>query len=131
MTRSTSILLAAFTFAACAGRPAAPHVHVHATVVTVSDAGLQPAATVSIPTYATVVWRNGGNAPLQVDIDAAICGDCETVVGFRPRPPGSQAPAIPAGGVATMCFHDAGTFAFTATLADRTHRGTITVGGAP
>ncbi len=74
------------------------------------------------------MWRNGGGGPLQVDIDAAACGECETVLGFHPGEHGARSVAIAPGSVATICFHDQGVFPFVARLGGNGLRGTIRVG---
>lgn len=127
-------LVALAVGASCASapdEPAAVHSHRTTTTVTVTDAGLLPQPTVAIPVFSTVVWRNGGSQPLVVAIEAASCGDCETVLGFRAADHGARSVAIAPGSVASLCFHDAGRFAFTATVGATAHRGTIVVGGAP
>lgn len=129
------LLLAALC--GCAAAPDAPQVHQHAhrhshtATLTIADAGLLPAAAIAVPTYATVVWRNQTGAPLAVDVLAAACNDCDTVLGFLPGADGARATQVPPGGIATLCFHDAGTFEFVARAGAVEHRGTITVGGTP
>jgi hypothetical protein len=54
------------------------------------------------------------------------------VLGFAPGPNGARSLPIAPGGIATLCFHDAGTFPFTARLGGVTvHTGSITVQEEP
>ncbi|MBL8756237.1 MAG: hypothetical protein JNK15_23280 [Planctomycetes bacterium] len=99
------------------------------TTVTVTEAGVMPLADVRIPAFSTVVWRNAASVPLRIAIDAAACPDCETVLGFAGSAAGAHAAAVAPGQVATLCFHDAGTFPFVLQLGGREHRGTIVVEG--
>jgi hypothetical protein len=120
----------------CASAPAesaapAPHVHRITTTVSVTDDALLPHADVRIPDASTIVWRNRGSAPLHVDIDIVTCGGCETVMGFHGDPKGAHSTDIAPGAIATICFHQLGTFGFTARIGDHEHRGTITVTEAP
>lgn len=131
-----AILLAgalALAAACSSGAPVAAGLHQHATAVTVivTEGGLLPAATVRIPEFATVVWRNDTKAPMQVDVEAASCGWCETVFGFTDVAGSARAVAVPAGGVATLCFHAPGTHAFLVDLGSVRLRGVVEVGGAP
>jgi hypothetical protein len=120
--------------AGCTTRPdTAPgtsdHVHRITTTVTVTDAAVLPTADVDIPVFSTVVWRNRGSSPMHVDIAAAACGRCETVLGFEPTAAGARSLPIAPGSVATICFHERGDFPFVVSGA-REHRGTIRVGEA-
>jgi hypothetical protein len=130
-TRRTAPLLAA-AVAACAAAPppvAIAHQHRVATTVTVTDDAILPAARVVIPRMSSLVWRNAGSAPLEVSIAAATCGGCDTVFGFRPVAEGSRCTAIAPGAVAAICFHEDGTFPFTARSGGRERTGEVVVGG--
>ena len=111
--------------------PRADHVHRFTTTVTVTDGAILPAADFTIPAFSSVVWRNRGSAPLEVTIQAASCGTCETVLGFQPQPQGVRSVAIQPGAVASICFHTVGKFPFAAKVGDREQRGAITVAEAP
>ncbi|MBL8728278.1 MAG: hypothetical protein JNM25_07610 [Planctomycetes bacterium] len=117
--------------AACATAPPAPavHRHTHTATLTVADTGLRPGPHVAIPTYATVVWRNDTATPIAIEVAAATCNDCDTVLGFAAGDGGASATEVAPGAVATLCFHDAGSFAFVVRGAGTEHRGTIDVGG--
>lgn len=107
--------------------PAVPHVHRITTTVSISDAAVLPHVDEIIPVLSTVVWRNQGQAPLRIDVQAVSCGKCETVLGFRTAAHGAQSVAIAPGAVATLCFHELGVFPYTAQIGGVTHRGTISV----
>ena len=111
--------------------PPPPHVHRITTTVSVTDDALLPHADVRIPNASTIVWRNRGSAPLHVDIDIVTCGGCETVMGFHGDPTGAHSTDVAPGAIATICFHQLGTFPFRARIGDHEHRGTITVAEAP
>ena len=130
------LFLFGFLFSGCASTPTAPaapapHVHRITTTVSVTDDALLPRADVRIPNASTIVWRNRGNTPLHVDIDIVTCGGCETVMGFHGDPTGAHSTDVAPGAIATICFHQLGTFAFRARIGDHEHRGTITVAEAP
>lgn len=129
-------LLIGLLLGGCASTPTAPaapapHVHRITTTVSVTDDALLPHADVRIPNASTIVWRNRGSAPLHVDIDIVTCGGCETVMGFHGDPTGAHSTDVAPGAIATICFHQLGTFAFRARIGDHEHRGTITVAEAP
>lgn len=116
--------------AACSAAPEADgHRHRHTVTLTVAEQALLPAAEVAIPAFATVVWRNGGAVPIVVEVDAAACNACETVLGFTATEQGVRSVSIPPQGVATLCFHDAGRFPFLARGNGADQHGTIVVGG--
>lgn len=112
-------------------QPAALHSHRVTTTVTVTDQALLPQAAVTIPAFSTVVWRNRGSQPLVVAIAATSCGDCETVLGFAPADHGARSVAIAPGAIASLCFHDTGRFAFTATVGTTAHHGEVVVEARP
>jgi hypothetical protein len=49
---------------------------------------------------------------MAIEVEGAPCNECDTVLGFAAAGNGSRAVAIQPGEVATLCFHEAGTFAF-------------------
>src|SRR5688572_5061485 len=84
---------------ACTTRPdAAPgtadHVHRITTTITLTDTAVLPSPTIHIPNLSTVVWRNRGTAPVQIEIAATTCGGCETVLGFAPAGNAARSIAI-------------------------------------
>jgi hypothetical protein len=103
--------------------------HTHTATVTVTDRDLLPDPVVAIPTFATIVWRNLASAPLTIEVQAAACHECDTVLGFAPIDAGARSVAVAPAGIATLCFHDAGTFAYVARAGDVEHHGVIQVGG--
>ncbi len=124
--------LTATLLAACGAAPEpAGHVHRVTTTVTVTDDGLLPAATVTIPVFSTVVWRNRGTHPLAVKVEATACPSCDTVFGFVTGEDGARSVSLEPGAVATLCFHGQGSFPFVARVGDHEHRGVIEVGGMP
>lgn len=129
------LLLSLASWSACVDAPPTlePPTHQHrvTTTVSIGDQGVAPRAEVRIPVLSTIVWRNLGAAPALVEIELATCGRCETVLGFAPGPNGARSLPIAPGGIATICFHDAGTFPFTARLGDTVHTGSITVQEEP
>jgi hypothetical protein len=111
-------------------QPTGPsHRHRVTTTLTVTADTVLPADEVRIPVMSTLVWRNRTDQPLQIDIDAAACNQCDTVLGFAPAAAGARAVALAPNGIATLCFHDAGVFAYTTRSGDRVRRGTIRVEG--
>ncbi len=48
-------------------------------------------------------------------------------MGFAPDPDGARSVALAPGSVASICFHDEGSFPFVAKLGVGEQRGTITV----
>lgn len=125
------LFFALASWSACAGTPPPIHQYRVTTTVSIGSFGVAPRTDVQIPVLSTVVWRNLGAAPVTVEIELATCGRCETVLGFAPGPNGARSVPIAPGGIATLCFHDAGTFPFTARLGDTVHTGTITVQEEP
>lgn len=129
------LFLALAFWSACAEAPPPldPPIHQHrvTTTVSIGDGGVAPRADVRIPVLSTIVWRNLGAAPATIEIELATCGRCETVLGFAPGPNGARSLPIAPGGIATLCFHDTGTFPFTARLGDTVHTGSITVQEEP
>lgn len=116
--------------AACASpAPIQDHTHRITTTVTITDAALLPAATVPIPVFSTVVWRNRSSAPAEIAVTAATCGTCETVMGFAPGDGGARSVAVAPGAVATLCFHQPGSYPFTASTGGQQLQGTIVVRG--
>ncbi|MFO1032121.1 MAG: hypothetical protein U1F60_13670 [Planctomycetota bacterium] len=125
--------LASWSGCASAPPPLEPPTHQHrvTTTVSIGDHGVAPRAEVQIPVLSTIVWRNLGAAPATVEIELTTCGRCETVLGFAPGPNGARSLPIAPGGIATICFHETGTFPFTARLGDTVHTGSITVQEEP
>lgn len=116
--------------AACSAAPVVDgHRHRHTVTLTVGETAMLPAAEVAIPAFATVIWRNDGKVPIVVEVEAAACNACETVLGFAATEHGVRSVAIPPQGVATLCFHDAGRFSFLARGNGADQHGTIVVGG--
>lgn len=126
------LLLAAV---ACDSAPPAvantPHTHQHTTMVTVTDSSVLPSPTVKIPLLSTVVWRNRATAPVQIEVIAASCGGCDTVLGFTPGTTGARTAAVSPGAIASLCFHYAGSYPFVARTGNTELRGSIEVGGEP
>ena len=104
-----------------------PHSHRGTTTLTVTAAAILPAPEVRIPVMSTLVWRNRTDRPLQIDIAAAACNQCDTVLGFSTAGSGARAINLPPGGVATLCFHEPGVFAYATRSGDSVHEGTIAV----
>ncbi len=95
MPRPTSplslVLAAALAGCAAAPPPAGdPHGHTHTATVTVTDTGLLPQPLVAIPTFATIVWRNQAESPLTIEVTAASCHECDTVMGFATTESGAR-----------------------------------------
>lgn len=134
-SRSLPLIALAMTTAVggCAGPPPTPagHLHTHTATVTVTDTALLPDPAVSIPTFATIVWRNQATAPLVIEVTAATCHQCDTVMGFANVATGARSVTVAPGGIATLCFHDAGTFGYEARVGAATHDGVIQVGAKP
>ena len=118
--------------AACGTAPEpAGHVHCFTTTITVTADALLPASTVSIPAMSTVVWRNKSPQDLTIEFQSMSCPGCDTVFAFAAGPNGARAATIAPGAVATMCFHEAGSYPFVVHAGGRDRTGAIEVGGAP
>ncbi|MEZ6038402.1 MAG: hypothetical protein R3F29_13040 [Planctomycetota bacterium] len=117
--------------AACSSAPPQPPApnrpHLHTATVSITGEALLPAAKVSVPAMSTVVFRNRTAQPFAVDIDQVVCQRCDTVLGFEPAGGGARCDTGAAHGVATLCFHDPGTFPFVVTVGDRTFDGIVEV----
>ncbi len=104
------------------------HRHRHTVTLTVNEDAVLPTPTITIPTFATVVWRNTGTSPIEIEVAAATCNECDTVLGFVAADHGVRSVSIPPQGVATLCFHDAGEFAYTTHRGGADQHGVIQVG---
>lgn len=130
--RPIAALLTTALLASCGAAPEPiGHVHRFTTMVTVTDQALLPAASVSIPAFSTVVFRNRSAHTMSIEIESAACPSCDTVLGFAAGANGARSTDIAPGAVATLCFHAPGTFPFLAHVGGTEHRGKIEVGGAP
>ena len=107
-----SLVAVSFVLTACKSEPAPDPTHRYTTMLTVTDDGLLPEPTVTVPVFSTVVWRNRGSKPMAIEVEGAPYNECDTVLGFAAAGNGSRAAAIQPGEVATLCFHEAGTFPF-------------------
>lgn len=120
--------------AACSGAPAPIDGagHVSATAVVVTDDGLRPGGEVQVPMRSVIVFRNASTAPVSVHVDQpyASCWYCDTCCGFHAEGAGSSSQPLPPDGMVSICFHEAGAFAFEIRGAGGSRRGRITVGGA-
>lgn len=121
------------TLAAACGTGPEPKGHVHrfSSTVTVTDDALLPHATVVIPAFSTVVWRNRATKEMAIELEAAACPSCDTVYGFTAGSNGARSATIAPGAIATLCFHAPGTFPFVARTNGKELRGAIEVGSAP
>ncbi|MBP8302267.1 MAG: hypothetical protein KA020_18020 [Planctomycetes bacterium] len=125
-------LVSLVLLAGCAATPPIhPHRHRSTATVTLTNTAVLPTPHVSIPAFATIVWRNGGTTPIQIEVQKAVCNECDTVLGFLPDPLGARSVVLAPQGVATLCFHDEGEFAFVARGAGTEQRGVIHVGAHP
>lgn len=128
--RAIAGLLAAVAASGCVATPAPADVHAIAETITVGDGGLQPAAEVQVPTFGSVLFRNGRTAGIEVELARPVgaSASCATTLHFADASAHAQA-AIAPGGIAAICFHEAGTFPFAVRSADREWRGVVRVGG--
>jgi len=95
--------------------------------VVLTDRQLLPADGLRIPRYSTLVCRNRTSAPVDIHIGSVACGTCETVFGFEPDGDGAQAMQIAPGAIATLCFHDIGSFPISVHTGSGDQRNTIVV----
>jgi hypothetical protein len=128
--------IALLLLSSCTAAPASPslalsHRHRITTTLTVTEAAVLPSNDARIPVMSTLVWRNHTGQPLQIDIAAAACNDCDTVLGFTAAAAGARAIALAPGGVATLCFHDPGSFAYVTRTGSLVHDGTVHVEARP
>lgn len=128
-----SLLPQIFLLAACAApTPATPHVA--AETVTITDTGLLPAPTVHVPRFGAVLFRNAApSATCEVTVDRPLAPTraCSTTLGFADHGLRTRTEPLPPRGIASLCFHDEGTFPFAVVVGGRTFEGTIVVGGRP
>jgi hypothetical protein len=119
--------------AACAGSPLPENPHFSSQTVTVTDRGLQPGAELAIADFGTVVFRNGRSAG---DVAIAIArpfepsAQCSTTLQFFAQESQSVSLPLSPHGVASICFHESGSFPFVVTTPEGELRGTVIVGGA-
>lgn len=106
-----------------------PHSHRSSITATITADAVLPTETITIPSFSAVVWRNRAGNSAAITIHTASCGTCETILGFQPVPQGARAAAVRPESVASICFHDAGTFHYTVEVGGRTLQGTIVVEG--
>ncbi|MCA8949763.1 MAG: hypothetical protein KDE27_09690 [Planctomycetes bacterium] len=123
-------------FAGCAGAPDAEamhdaaRAHRYTATVTVTADALLPTADIAIPAFSTVLFRNGTEQTITVDVHAAACNDCDTVLGFEPSVDGVRSAPIAPGAVATLCFHEGGEFRYVANGIEPALAGIVRVGGS-
>ncbi|MGE3173026.1 MAG: hypothetical protein AB7O97_10415 [Planctomycetota bacterium] len=134
---SPFLLLACVSLAvpvACSGGPApAGHPRFDAETVTVTVAGLLPGADVHVGHFGTVVFRNElPDADVEVELQRpfAPSDQCSTTVQFSGHGDTSRSRAIPPRGLASICFHEQGQFAFVVRTPQGERRGRVLVGGA-
>ncbi len=126
------LVLTLLALAACSATPMAEpprgaadtaHAHLASAFVLLdgSTRGLGPSASLRMDQEPfaklhrgeTLFFRNPDPSRfLQVRIDGDFrgCAQCVTVTGFACLEDGAQSRAIEPGGIATLCFHDAGRF---------------------
>lgn len=131
--RTSSRLPVAFLLlAACAAAPLPQTPHVSSLTVSASENGLRPAGDVAIEQFGTVVFRNArrqGAIEVAIEREFAPSANCSTTLQFAAK--GDQSVSLPLdpGGVATLCFHEPGTFPFEIATPEGPLRGTVVVGG--
>jgi hypothetical protein len=129
---TTALLVPAAVLAGCAASPpTAQHSHQHTVTVTVTETGIAPAPDVTIPVFSTVVWRNLAAVPVRVELAAAPCHACATVLNFDVVTEGSRSQPIPPQGIAALCFHEPGDFGYVVHVGNAERRGQVHVEAAP
>jgi hypothetical protein len=133
-SRPALVLALALLPCACASSSSTPHLRT--VTLTVADAGIQPGPDVTIPRFATVVFRHGlsdRDATFEVSVDRPLepSEPCSTTLNFLATGARSQSAPIGARDIASLCFHDAGVFPYVIRAGAREMRGTVRVGGAP
>lgn len=126
------LVVAPAVAAGCASAPPAAHEHLVAETVTVTARGLEPGSDVHIPSFATVVFRNGldqGDLEITLERQIGACQGCSTLLRFRQEGAVAVARSLPPQSVATICFHEPGVFAFVARSSAGEQRGRVLVGG--
>lgn len=121
------LLVLGLCLSGCGSAPPTSHRHQATVMLTVTDAALLPNRRVTTPAFSTVVFANRTGRPIAVAVDRAACNECDTVLGFTAADHGARATAVPPGEVVSLCFHEAGVFAFSATVGERVLDGTIEV----
>lgn len=119
--------------AACVSPPPATP-HLAADTLTITADGLRPGPTLRVPRFGAVVFRNAepaSTAEVTVDRPLAPTEACASTLGFDDHGEHSRTQPLPPRGLASLCFHDEGTFAFSVAIGGRTFEGTIVVGGRP
>lgn len=119
--------------AACAApTPATPHVA--AETVTITENGLLPGPTIRVPRFGAVLFQNATKtATCEVTVDRPLAPTkaCSTTLGFAEHGLRTRTEALPPRGIASLCFHDEGTFPFAVVVDGRSFDGAIVVGGRP
>ena len=123
-------------FATACAAPAAPAVHEHFATATVSvtEQGLQPADAVVLPAFGVVVWRNAlpaGAITIEVESAFPLCEQCSTVVNFESVDDHSRSSPVAPQAIASLCFHQAGTFRYVVHTPAGDRPGSVRIGGAP
>jgi hypothetical protein len=118
----------------CSGAPLSQDQHFAAGTLTIADTGVQPGTDLVLPAFGTVVWRNGLGTSEPVDVTVTWplgpSAACSTTVNFASDGSTSQA-HVPPAGIAALCFHAPGRFAWTARSGTHEWHGTIVVQEKP
>jgi len=131
--RAAGALIIATVLGGCSSVQPSTHVLAAAETVTVTDGALLPSNELHLPQYGSVVFRNGrGSGDIEVALDRELGASqrCATTLHFEAVGHGAVARALPPHGIATICFHEPGTFPFVVRSAGGELRGTVVVGGA-
>jgi hypothetical protein len=131
--RAASASIVAAVLCGCSSVQPSTHVLAAAETVTVTDGALLPSAELHIPQYASVVFRNergAGDIEVALDRELGQSQGCATTLHFEAVGHGAVARALPPHGIATICFHEAGTFPFVVRTAAGELHGSIVVGSA-
>lgn len=126
------VLATALLGAACTAPGPARDEHFAARTLTITADGILPEPAASLPVFGVLVFRNTTAAPIEIRVAAPFppCAQCSTVLGFEDDAGQGVARAVPAQGVASLCFHDAGRFQFVVRTAAGERSGAIVVGGS-
>lgn len=131
VVRRAALALALFGVACSAPGPARDE-HFAARTLTITADGILPAPAASLPVFGVLVFRNATAAPIEIRVQAPFppCAQCSTVLGFQDEAGHGVARSVPAQGVASLCFHDAGRFPFVVKTAAGERTGSVAVGGS-
>jgi ABC-type transporter lipoprotein component MlaA len=114
---------------ACSVAPTAHPDRSASVTLTLTAAGLQPQPNVRLPQFGTLVFRNQRGEPVDVSVARpfAPSANCSTALHFAADGAMSVAHGVRGDNLASLCFHEAGTFPFVISDGKTQWRGIVEV----